>query len=284
MVDNDISWQFCPEDNTCSSSYNRTQSPAALRDCRSRQDLERIVDTMFDRLQTSPDIIAKKLTDIGCPFSCSYVSRSVELTMKRHDPKISDSRVRLVFELSNVEEEGRDVVISSVDVTSDMYISDIGTAFGLLLGKPSLFSSMPTQSNRIMSSGLSILDVVRNTAKGLAFFFRSTFTGNGISKASRKRRICCACGTALYWLLLAGLLSALIIAGLLTNFANLLTLHDYGSSPDPVGSSNFLNTANEEVSWSVKGISNAKSILMELKSIDKYFRDFGQPIHVSKSC
>ncbi len=106
-----------------------------MRKCQSRGDLEQMVDVMFDRLQTNPDIIAKELAEMGCPFSCHYVSHSVTLTMKRNDPRIGNNLVRLDFEArTGIVDEGQDVVISDVDVTLDMFISDIGTAFGLLLG------------------------------------------------------------------------------------------------------------------------------------------------------
>ncbi len=90
---------------------------------------------MFDRLQNNPDVIAKELLGMNCPFSCQYVSRSVVESLKRHDPRIGGSLVRLDFELSDIVDEGQDTVISDVEVTLDMFISDIGTAFGLLLGK-----------------------------------------------------------------------------------------------------------------------------------------------------
>ncbi len=54
--------------------------------------------------------------------------------MKRNDPRIGNNHVRLDFELSDIVGEGQEVIISDIDVTLDMFISDIGTAFGLLLG------------------------------------------------------------------------------------------------------------------------------------------------------
>ena len=105
-----------------------------LRTCQTRQDLLRLVDVMFDRSQTNPDIIANTLSEMGCPFSCQYVSHSATLTMKRNDPRIGNNHVRLDFELSDIVGEGQEVIISDIDVTLDMFISDIGTAFGLLLG------------------------------------------------------------------------------------------------------------------------------------------------------
>ncbi len=89
---------------------------------------------MFDRQQTNPKNIAKALKDMGCPFSCQYSQYSVESVLKRHDPRIETDVVQLNFELIDVVDGGQSVLAYDVDITLDMFMSDIGTAFGLLLG------------------------------------------------------------------------------------------------------------------------------------------------------
>ncbi len=107
-----------------------------LRPCKSRKDLEALESLAFDRLPNDPANIAKALKEMGCPFSCKYTSFSVVSTLKRHDTRIGANKVRLHFQLvDNLVEHGQDIVVSDVDITMDMFVSDIGTAFGLLLGK-----------------------------------------------------------------------------------------------------------------------------------------------------
>ncbi len=54
--------------------------------------------------------------------------------MKSHDPRIGANKARLNFKLVDNSDEGQHNMVSDVDITLDMFVSDIGTAFGLLLG------------------------------------------------------------------------------------------------------------------------------------------------------
>ena len=126
------SWLFCPSSNSCRSTVN--ESPTQLRSCKTRKDLENLVSVAFDRLQDNPSEIANALKEIGCPFSCQYIQHSVKSVLKRHDPRIGADKVRLHFQMDDIIEEGQNIMESDVNVTLDMFISDIGTAFGLLLG------------------------------------------------------------------------------------------------------------------------------------------------------
>ena len=106
-----------------------------MRPCKSRHDLENLKNIAYDRQQTNPATIAKALMDMDCPFSCTYIEHSVVSVLKRHDVKIGPDKVRLTFKLVTNVEEGQGIMVSDVDISLDMFVSDIGTAFGTLLGK-----------------------------------------------------------------------------------------------------------------------------------------------------
>ena len=151
------SWQFCPSackptEATMSSMMifirKRLFNQKPLhslddyqRSCKTRKDLEDLVDAMFDTQRLNPKVIAKALKDMNCPFSCHYTRYFVDSILKRHDTSIGTERVRLNFELNDIVDEGQDVVAYGADVTVDMLMSDIGTALGLLLGSLTFLES-----------------------------------------------------------------------------------------------------------------------------------------------
>ncbi len=100
--------------------------------CESKEDLHRYIDIYHDRSRASPESIAKELKTIDCPFKCQYRNYQANLDYKLHSPAVGENRIRLEFELS--EQSSVQNIDMGLDYKPDMFISDIGNAFGLLLG------------------------------------------------------------------------------------------------------------------------------------------------------
>ena len=102
------------------------------------------------------------------------------------------------------------------------------------------------------------MDIVRYTAATF-YFSLQTFKTQGLTLS---KNTIFTHGITLFWLMLAGLVGALIIAGLSKTFSSLV--HNSDISSEGIDSSGFLNTDSDSVSWSVQG---------------KYVMFQGSPIH-----
>ena len=125
------------------------------RTCESKAKLHQLVDLQFDRSATNPKTIAQNLIDIGCPFACEDTFYTLKLDYSKHDPKIGNDKVRLVFELS----PGSDIkeTVKSQHVNLDMTISDIGSSLGFFLGVSAI--------NLITLSGSALKMLFKNWQK-----------------------------------------------------------------------------------------------------------------------
>ncbi len=138
-------WQFCiPHQTFCERE---------VKSCSSRETLDFLVKEFFDLRKTNPRVVAKKLFEIGCPFSCHYRDFRVELVFKKHDLAMPSNRLRLTFDLVPEKDSGfeRDLE-KDLDYTLDMFISDLGNGFGFLLGL-----SLMTVIRQFFASGLAVL-------------------------------------------------------------------------------------------------------------------------------
>ncbi len=103
--------------------------------CSSRRDLDDLLDNLLDKSQANPKTIAEQLFNAHCPFPCNYISYTVKQLSKQHDPRIGRDVVQLGFWLENTRnQDGATQVIQDLDYSIDMFVSDIGTIFGILMG------------------------------------------------------------------------------------------------------------------------------------------------------
>ncbi len=141
-------WEFCQGD--CKSGDNIKSSNM----CTSKDDLHKYLQLFHDKSNTNPQIIAERLYSISCPFRCDYKEYASQLVYKKHEVSLGEDKVRLVLEFdakTDVSNFVRDLLY-----TTDMFVSDIGSIFGPLLGL-SLFDLI----SGIFSSGIGLASAIK---------------------------------------------------------------------------------------------------------------------------
>ncbi len=141
------SWEFCKEN--CSrtvGSFGATEPDL----CESKDSLHKYLQEFFDKSQTNPRVIAKSLKDIGCPFKCQHKEYVAQLVYKKHDDRIGADRARLIIEIDS--ETDVQNIYRNLLYTLDMFVSDIGSVCGLILG-----ISLLDLINYIIGNGSRIL-------------------------------------------------------------------------------------------------------------------------------
>ena len=100
--------------------------------CVTVESLHQVVQNLTGPSKKNPKTVAKELKDIGCPFSCNYKSYKVDPVYKTRDISLKDDTLKLSFKILNQDK----LEVDTVDVyySFDMFLSDVGNAFGILLG------------------------------------------------------------------------------------------------------------------------------------------------------
>ncbi len=123
-------WDFCLNENK-PDCYD--QNKYAEEDiCQTKQSLEDLVSKMPDLSRLNPKKIAESLDAMGSPFSCNYLDYTAELLSSWSDPRLEENTLKVVLSMGN--DGASQTVLKDLDYNLDMFISDIGTSFGLLLG------------------------------------------------------------------------------------------------------------------------------------------------------
>ncbi len=122
------SWEFC--NDNC--SYLDQDHHLDDNICQSKESLHKYLRLYFDKARTNPRIIAESLKQMSCPFKCRFKEYSAELVYKKHESNLGKRRLRLILEFdgqTDIQNTFRGLLY-----TTDMFVSDIGSIFGLLLG------------------------------------------------------------------------------------------------------------------------------------------------------
>ncbi len=159
--------------------------------------MDKLVDNVLDKNKMNPKAIAEKLSKVGCSFECNFVSYTVTPILEKHDAGLGKGIVRLIFKLANDANEEESGQLSDLDYTHDMFVSDIGTAFGVLLG-------------------LSLIDIALHTSHSLM----ALMTGFCLAKKSGIKQFFKDFVMNIYtsskWISVAAFLGVIIVTSLLT--------------------------------------------------------------------
>ncbi len=149
------SWEFCNENCTI-NDINEPEPEIAV--CESKEELHKYLQLNYDKSRTNPRTIAKELKLMNCPFDCQYKEYSAELVYKKHEVGLGTERLRLILEFDGQTEI--QTTFRSLLYTSDMFVSDIGSIFGLLLG-------------------ISLIDLISNIFNTVTEMFSARNNDNG---------------------------------------------------------------------------------------------------------
>ena len=126
------SWEFCSAD--CSNDIQN--DPINVQEteliCESKDMLHQYLQLFQDKSRTNPRIIAENLNRMSCPFKCQYKEYLAQLVYKKHDKLLDNDTVHLIIEFdskTDIQKSFRNLLY-----TTDMFVSDIGSVFGILLG------------------------------------------------------------------------------------------------------------------------------------------------------
>ncbi len=139
------SWEFC--DSNCNLI---TSNKSEKTICESRNSFHKYLDMFYDKSRTNPRKIAENLKHIGCPFRCQYKEYFSQLVYKKNVPQLGETRVRLVIEFDGKTDVTH--ITKTHLYTTDMFVSDIGSILGLLLG-------------------ISLFDLISNIYQNLVIIF-----------------------------------------------------------------------------------------------------------------
>ncbi len=124
------SWEFC--NHNCNHSDSDRPRADDNELCESTELLHKYLQLYFDKSTTNPRIIAENLQGLSCPFKCQHQEYFTQLVYKKHVGTLGKDRVRLIIDFDGKTDIQN--IYRSLLYTTDMFVSDIGSAFGFLLG------------------------------------------------------------------------------------------------------------------------------------------------------
>ncbi len=151
-------WDYCPKNNlpSCGVAFKKDGAVAGL--CETKQSVDDLVAVFPDLSKMNPKRIAEILAGIGSPFSCSYLDYRADLQTSWNDPRLTNDQLKVVLTFDSLI--ATQDILKDVDYNFDMFLSDIGNSFGLLLGL--------SLSGVIANLAASIKDLFMGNSKALS--------------------------------------------------------------------------------------------------------------------
>ncbi len=123
-------WEFCSD--IVIGNDNDADTDIAQQ-CQSREDFEALLTLIHDKWRTNPTDIAKDLSQNGCPLPCEYNDYQADLLYKSYDSNLGPDKLRVKLQFQTTEDD-IERLTEHLNYALEMLVSDVGNAFGLLLG------------------------------------------------------------------------------------------------------------------------------------------------------